>query len=273
MKGRTNPIPATLREVCLAVLAAVILASAAKAQSCGCVQQPSASLWSTANPTQPISGGGTLTILPPQQSTPLRMTGDPHPNMYTNTGVWAASLRYSVNGTTAFGFFPFSGNASSNERVIPAILLTSAINTVKVEAKCTSSGNICTLATFTVSKYINPVHGAVSVTTQCCTTAHPPPHPTETNNGQMKLKMMGSITSGSGFLKVERRTGSSPFYHWVQQGALIPFVAGGFTACYPKMSSMGTIYRMTLVDSYGLPAGTPASVTPAQFTNCPSCCL
>ena len=236
--------------------------------ACGCVAVPSSSLSLTHSATswsQTIQSGGTLTVYPPQQSGQLNIGGDPHPFMASTTGPWAATLRYRLNGTAPFASYPYNGNWSSSDATISASALTLGTNTMTVEAKCTSSGNTCVIGTFTVIRYVNPGIGAVTLTPACCANSFG-------NTGSIKLQMSGSVTpAGTGFLKVDKfNPGTST---WTQTGALMPFINGGSTACYPKTAMSALTYRGTLVDAYGNAtpnnSGTPM---PKQFVNCLSCC-
>jgi hypothetical protein len=251
----------------------------ALAQTCACVSLPSASLNLSqgSNFSQTIPSGQTLTVYPlQQQNATLELGGLPHPFNILNDGSWATQITYRLtnlaNNAQTVLYGPASATNVTHYTQVPVGSLPNVMNKITIEAKCLQTNTTCVMATFTVNKYVNPVHGNISVAPKCCTSSPPPPHPTGGPNGLMQLQMTGNVSGGNGFLKVERLNGSNPP---TQVGALVPFSNGGATPCYPKgaYNISAATYRTTLVDTYGIPASPPATITPNQFTNCVTCCV
>jgi hypothetical protein len=234
---------------------------------CTCCSQQSAQLTLTANGlTIPISTSN-YTLNQTYVPGVLHIMGEVHPGNIINTGIWASQLIYKCNGTIIYNV-PYLANTpitayNHDLNLQDLLILNPGANVITVEAKCLQTGVINLIRSWTIT--LVQQQGSVTLTTKCCTT-------NSRNNGAMQLSMVGTVTNGNAFLKIEKPAGAS----WVQVNPLVPFVNGQSTPCYVKSNTpffgSSQTYRAQLVDAVGMPIPNTGTTFPMTFINCSTCC-
>lgn len=200
--------------------------------SCVCVSSPTSSVQFPNVSGPSINPGGTLTI--PYNTANagkfLRVDASPHPYNSLNTGTWQSIITILTNGSpssVSSGGNPYTHTSGQNSsgRLIPFSSLNVGANTICVNVKCPSSGDICSIGCFTVIVEGPPAQssGSITATPVCCTkfiVAPGNPHK-EVLTGQVRFKMAGTVVNAK--LKIVSAGGVVTYENFVQNG---------FTGCY-----------------------------------------